>query len=154
MRPWRSARGWTPRKSDYYRLDPIADDLEEYGARRRDRVVDPMLWLSTPAGLRWLVGPLVTVAILAVAAYFATFAARADEWLCTGTSICFDRAGIVYSNTDPGQMLVRATDIKTGEGGWIAVDCVARLATANSPVFTIEDGSPLGNLCDTIGSEE
>ena len=146
MRPWSSARGWTPRKSDYYRLDPISDDLMEYDPVRRHRI-DASIW-------RWIICPLVTVAILAVAAYFATFAARADEWLCMGTSICFDRAGIVYSNTDPGQMLVRATDIKSGEGGWIAVDCVARLATAASPVFTIEDGSPLGNLCDTIGSEE
>ena len=105
------------------------------------------------AAWRFVLIPAITAAILLTAAFLATFA-KADEWLCTGTSICFDRAGIVYSNTDPGQMLVRASDIKTGEGGWIAVDCVARLATANSPVFTIEDGSPLGNLCDTIGGEE
>lgn len=125
MRPWSAPAGWRPSR---YRIDAV-------------------VW-------RWVIFPLVTLAILAVAAYFATFAARADEWLCTGSSICFDRAGIVYSNTEPGQMLVRATDIKSGEGGWIAVDCVAHLAIADSPLFTIEPGSPLDKLCDTIGSEE
>lgn len=124
MRHWSASAGWRPSRHH----------------------IDAVVW-------RWAICPLVTLAILAVAAYVATVA-KADEWLCTGTSICFDRAGIVYSSTDPGQMLVRATDIKTGEGGWIAVDCVARLAVADSPMFAIEDGSPLGNLCDTIGSDE
>lgn len=124
MRPWSTPRGWTPR-------------------RRR---IAATAW-------RWAICPLVTLAVLVVAAYFATVA-KADEWICTGTSICFDRAGIVYSNTTPGQMIVRASDIKTGEGGWIAVDCVARLAVADSPVVPIRPGSPLGNLCDTIGDEE
>lgn len=125
MRPHNTPAGWRP-------------------SRHR---IDAAIW-------RWVIFPLITAAILIVAAYFATFAARADDWICTGTNICFDRAGIFYSNTEPGQMIVRATDFKSGESGWIAVDCVARLATAGSPVFAIEHGSPLDNLCDTIGSAE
>lgn len=101
---------------------------------------------------RWAICPLVSLTILAAAALFAV--ARADEWRCADSNICFDLDRIVRSTSTPSQMIVLAKDFRSGEGGWVAVDCTARLAVADSPVVPIRPGSPLANLCDTIGDEE
>lgn len=153
MRPWSSARGWTPRKSDYYRLDPIADDLcryrldpasddlAEYEPVRRHRFGEAMSWLASPAGLRWVVGPLISLTILCAA---AANAADRDYPYCPQPDTCFDVAGIsvVY--------LVPSQDKTTGEEGVIVVDCAARKAMGDSPVFDVAPGSPLDALCEGI----
>ncbi len=80
--------------------------------------------------------------------------ASAAEWECVESSICFASDAIIHSEATPGQMLILAHDQSTGEGGWVAVDCVARLAAGDSDVMPIEDGSALAAACDTWGTEE
>lgn len=123
MKPWSAPAGWRPSR---YRIDAV-------------------VW-------RWVIFPLVTLAILAVAAYFATFAARADDAFCPDAHVCFYLAGVVYNTNAPGQMALPVEDKSTGAVGWIAVDCAAQLALADSDINPSD--ASLAALCDTIGSNE
>ncbi len=102
---------------------------------------------------RQLIAAAVLVA-LAAPSGAAGFEGHPSEWSCFDGSICFDGANIQRSQEVPGQMLILGRDKGTGERGWVAVDCAARIAAGDSPVMPIEDGSALAAACDTWGTEE
>lgn len=124
MSPWSTPACWRPSR---YRIDAA-------------------IW-------RWVIFPLITAAILTVAAYFATFAAaRADDAFCPDSNVCFDLASIVYNTDTPGQMALPIKDTAAGTVGWIAVDCVAQLALTDTGIDPSD--AAMAALCDTIGSAE
>jgi len=74
------------------------------------------------------------------------FADQDAEWTCFGSSTCFNNSSVVTDDT--GKMLAFVADFATKENGWVAIDCVEKVAAVPGFRAKFQPGSSVEAACN------